>query len=70
LHQHPCGRAQQQKLPTALAHAATLINDAAQNAKQLGHALHLIQDDQLLRMRHQKSFWVVQLPLRGRQFKV
>jgi hypothetical protein len=53
-----------------LVHATPLVDDTSQNAEQLGHALHLVQDHQLLRMGHQKGFRIVKLPLSRGQLQV
>jgi hypothetical protein len=57
-------------LTAAFALAAALIYDPPQDAEDARHTLYFIQDHQLLGVRDEERFWVIELPLGGGQFQV
>ena len=57
-------------MPEALTIATALVNDAAQDFKETGHAVNLVQNDQLVALGAQKAICVVQAQTVGRALQI
>jgi hypothetical protein len=70
LQQHAGRGTQQQELSTRLAAAAALVDDTPKNAEHSRHALHFVQDHQLVRVCREEGLCIVEPPLCGGKFQV
>ena len=70
MQQHARCRAQQQVLARHFAVTAALVDDRTQHGKQLGLALHFVQDHQLMAVGLQEGLGVIQLALGRGQLQI